>query len=74
MIKLHGFYRELIWKELFIRFTVRVFLERLSICMYASFPFGFEGGVWDLIVIVPDHCFSFYLVGIHIYIEILKAF
>ena len=22
--------------------------------------FGFEGGMWDLIVSVPDHCLSFY--------------
>ena len=25
------------------------------------FPFGFEGGIWDLIVSVPDHCLSFYI-------------
>ena len=25
-----------------------------------SFPFGFEGGMWDLIELVPDHCLSFY--------------
>ena len=24
------------------------------------FPFGFECTVWDLIVLVPDHCVSFY--------------
>ena len=30
------------------------------VCVCASFPFGFEGGVWDLIVVVPDHCLSFY--------------
>lgn len=30
--------------ELFIRFTVPVFSERLLICMFA-FPFGFEGGM-----------------------------
>ena len=23
-----------------------------------SFPFGFEGGMWELIVPVPDHCLS----------------
>ena len=28
--------------------------------MYASFPFGFEGGIWDLIILIPDHCFSIY--------------
>ena len=35
-------------KELFTRFTVRVFRERLSVCVCASLPFGFEVGVWDL--------------------------
>ena len=41
---------------------MRVFRERLSICMCASFPFGFEDGVWDLIVlrVTLDHCLSFY--------------
>ena len=29
------------------------------------FPFVFEGRSWDLIVLVPDHCLSFYL-GIHL--------
>ena len=24
----------------------------------ASFPFGFKGGMWDLIVLVPDHYLS----------------
>ena len=28
--------------------------------MCASFPFGFEGGMWDMIVTVPDHCLSFH--------------
>ena len=45
-------------KELFIRFTVHVFRERLSICVCPSFPFGFEGGMWD--VLIPDHCLSIY--------------
>ena len=30
------------------------------LCVCASFPFNFEGGLWDLIVLVPDHCLSFY--------------
>ena len=30
--------------------------------MCAFFPFGFEGGMWDLIVFVPDHCLSFILI------------
>ena len=47
-------------KELFIRFTVSAFHELPSIYVFSYFPFGFEGGMWDLIVSVPDHCFSFY--------------
>ena len=27
-------------------------------CVLLS-PFGFEGGMWDLIVLMPDHCLSF---------------
>ena len=43
---------------MFIRFTFRV---QLSIfCVYLSFPFGFEGGMWGLIVLIPDHCLSTY--------------
>ena len=33
------------------------FVKVLSICVCASFPFGFEGGIWDLIVyptILPE--------------------
>ena len=26
---------------------------------HSIFPFGFEGGIWDLIALVPDHCLSF---------------
>ena len=33
------------------------------ICECTSFPFGFEGGVWDLVVLFPDHCPSFYLLS-----------
>ena len=25
-----------------------------------SFPFGFVGGIWDLVVLIPDHCLSIY--------------
>ena len=28
--------------------------------MCASFPFDLEGGMRDMIVLVPDHCLSFY--------------
>ena len=29
--------------------------------LLSYFPFGFEGRMWDLIVLVPDHCLSFNL-------------
>ena len=29
---------------------------------FVTFPFGFEGGMWDLIVLIPDHCLSIYIV------------
>ena len=45
---------------MFIRFTVRVFSKRLSICVGSSFPFGFEGGMCDMIVLGPEHCLSIY--------------
>ena len=25
-------------------------------CVYSSIPFGLEGGMWDLIVLISDHC------------------
>ena len=31
----------------------------LALCVCASFSFDFDGGLWDLIVLVPDHCLSF---------------
>ena len=49
-----------IYGELFSRYTVRVFCERLSICVCPSFPFGFDGGMGDLIVLIPDHCLYIY--------------
>ena len=49
--------------ELFIRFIVRVFCERLSICVYCySFLFSFEGEMWDLIILISHHCLSNYLI------------
>ena len=35
-----------------------MFGERLSIYVCASFPFSFDGGMWDLFVFVPDYYFS----------------
>ena len=48
-------------KELFIRFTVHVLCENSSICVCA-FHFGFECGMWNLIILIPDHCLSIHYV------------
>ena len=39
-------------KELFIRFSAHVFRVRLSDGRCTSFPFSFQGGMWDLIVLI----------------------
>ena len=46
---------------------MRDFRASLLICVCASFPFGFEGGVWDLIihVLVPDHGLPCYYPAAH---------
>ena len=38
------------------------FVNILSICVCASFSFGFEGGMWDLIVFIFYHCLSIYFI------------
>ena len=38
---------------------MRVFRERLSICVCASFHFGFEGGMWDSIILILINAFLF---------------
>ena len=49
---------------MFLRFTVCVFCERLSIFVRgcASFSFDFVGGMWDLIALIPVYCLSIYFV------------
>ena len=50
----------------FIRLIVRVFHELYQfVCV--SFPFGFEGGRWDLLVLVL-HSLSFSLLVLHVYV------
>ena len=45
---------------LFIRLPARAFHKLLSMYVFDYFPFGFEGRIWNLIVLVPDYCLSFY--------------
>ena len=48
-------------KKLFIQFTLRVrFVNVIKFCVCHSFPFGILGGMWDMIVLIPDHCLSIY--------------
>ena len=32
----------------------------VKFCVCPSFPFGTEGGMWDVIILIPDHCLSIY--------------
>ena len=32
----------------------------VKFCAYPSFPFDIYGGMWDLIVLILDHCLSIY--------------
>ena len=48
-------------KKLFIRFSVPVFLKRLSIYVCARLSLSvFWRGICNLFVFVRDHCLSFY--------------
>ena len=52
---------------------MRVRRERLSVCVCVSFPFGFEGGMWDLIVLIPDRCVSVYFATILFHLLLFSA-
>ena len=42
------------------------FRKLLSIYVFNYFPSGFEGRMWDLIVSVPDHCLSLFLIKVRL--------
>ena len=33
------------------------FVKFIKFCVCPSLPFRIEGGMWDVIVSIPDHCF-----------------
>ena len=39
------------------------FVYVYQFCVCHLFPFGFEDGMWDLIVLIPDHCLSIYILN-----------
>ena len=41
--------------------------------MCASFPFAFEGGMWDLIILVPDHFLSPVLIYVYLYLVSINS-
>ena len=36
------------------------FANIYQFCVCPSFPFGFEGGMLNLIALIPDHCLSMF--------------
>ena len=60
-----GLNDHLLGKELYIQFNMHVFCECLSICMLCMcFPFLCEGAMFDLILVVPNQCLSFFFVNV----------
>ena len=35
-------------------------LTFIKFCVCHFFPFDIEGGIWDVTVLIPDHCLSIY--------------
>ena len=53
-----------VWERAVHSFLPRVSLANVLcqfVCVRVSFPLSFYGRIWDLIVLVPDHCLSFTL-------------
>ena len=46
-------------RGLFVGFAAGAFRGLLSVCVCSCFNFGFVGGMWSLIVSVPDHAYRF---------------
>ena len=40
-------------------------------CVCPSFPFGIEVGMWDMIVLISNHCLSIYFVALFFFSEAL---
>ena len=40
------------------------FVNVINFFLCPSFPFGTEGGMWDVIVLFSDHCLSIYSVSV----------
>ena len=45
-----------------VRSVYRAYLSGMFIrvCVCVSFPFSYEGEMWKLIVLVPNHCLSLF--------------
>ena len=39
----------------------------VKFCVYPSIPFGIGGGMWNVILFIPDHCVSIYLGRFDVY-------
>ena len=49
------------------------FFDRLSICVCDLFSLiALRGEIWDLIVLVPDKCISFYFIYIIYYVSFVE--
>ena len=35
-------------------------MPKVKFCVCPSFPYGIEGGMWDVVVLISDYCLSIY--------------
>ena len=50
-----------VWERAVYSVHCKCFRERLSFYVCVFYLIGFEGMMWYSIVLVPDHCLSFYI-------------
>ena len=49
-------------------------LAFVKFCVCSSFPFGIEGRMWDVIVLIPDHWLSIYMTRNSTHTEIISRY
>ena len=60
--KIQKIYNFISGKKLFIRFTIDYFTNAYQFLRVSFFPpFGLQSGMWNCIILIPDHWLSIYL-------------
>ena len=54
----------------FVGLLCESFVNVLQMYVCVSFPFSFDGGMRDLVVLIPDQCHSVYFVSVVLFLYI----